>query len=298
MRATHREGRIATAGLELFYQAWRPVDRTRASLVIAHGLGEHGGRYEKLVDALLAHGIAVYAPDHRGHGRSPGQRGHVSRWAEYRRDLGDVLASARRMEPQAPLFLYGHSMGALIALDYALDQPRPGSPSRPGSPPRRASLPAEPGLRGLILSGVPLEPVGVAEPWLILVAKALSRVLPRTPLRPGLDARALSRDPEVVQAYEADPLVHRRATARWGSEALEAIERSKSRLSSLELPLLVIHGGADSINSPQGSRLIIERASSPDATLRIYEGVRHEPHNDLGWETAVRDVAEWIEARL
>jgi alpha-beta hydrolase superfamily lysophospholipase len=277
-KACALEGRIRTGGLELFYRAWRPAEDRRASVVIAHGLGEHGGRYERLVDALLARGFAVSAMDHRGFGRSPGPRGHVRSWAEYRTDLDSFLRLARQAEPGVPLFLYGHSMGALIALDYALEAPR--------------------SLRGLILSGAPLEPVGVARPWLVFVAKALSRILPRTALRPGVDARALSRDPVVVRAYEEDPLVHGRATARWGVEALAAIERVRGRLPELELPLLVIHGGDDPLNSPDGSRLIADRAGSVDATLLIYEGGRHEPHNDLDWEAAVRDVADWIEARL
>jgi alpha-beta hydrolase superfamily lysophospholipase len=278
-KASAVEGRISTGGLELFYRAWRPAEDTRASIVIVHGLGEHGGRYDRLVDALLARGFATSAMDHRGFGRSPGRRGHVSSWAEYRTDLGSFLDLARQADPEVPLFLCGHSMGALIALDYVLEAPG-------GS------------LRGLILSGVPLEPVGVAKPWLVLVAKALSRILPRTALRSGVDARALSRDPEVVRAYDEDPLVHGRATARWGMEALAAIERAKGRLPELRLPLLLIHGGDDTLNSPEGSRLIADRAGSVDATLRIYGGVLHEPHNDLGWEAAVRDVADWIEARL
>ena len=297
------EGRLATGGLELFYRAWRPAEDTRASVVIAHGLGEHGGRYGRLVDALLTCGFAASAMDHRGFGRSPGPKGHVNSWAEYRTDLGSFLDLARQADPGVPLFLYGHSMGALIALDYALEASaeRPGVPgSLPsgGSETPGGSIPDERSLRGLILSGVPLKPVGVAKPWLVLVAKALSRILPRTALRPGVDAGALSRDPEVVRAYEEDPLVHRRATARWGVEALAAIERAKGRLPELKLPLLVVHGGDDPLNSPEGSRLVAERAGSADATLRIYEGVRHEPHNDLDWEAAVRDVAEWIEARL
>jgi len=275
------EGRLATGGLELFYRAWRPAEDTRASVVIAHGLGEHGGRYGRLVDALLTRGFAASAMDHRGFGRSPGRRGHVNSWAEYRTDLGGFLDLARQADPGVPLFLYGHSMGALIALDYALE-----------------ASGDERSLRGLILSGVPLEPVGVAKPWLVLLAKALSRILPRTALRPGVDAGALSRDPEVVRAYEEDLLVHGRATARWGVEALAAIERTKGRLPELKLPLLLIHGGDDPLNSPEGSRLIADRAGSADATLRIYGGVLHEPHNDLDWEAAVRDVADWIEARL
>lgn len=274
------EGRIAsTGGLELFYRAWRPAGPPRGAVVIAHGLGEHGGRYGRLVEALLPRGCVASAMDHRGFGRSPGPRGHVSRWTRYRADLGTFLDLVRKTDPGVPLFLYGHSMGALIALDYALEA-------------------EDRSLRGLILSGVPLEPVGIAKPWLVLLAKGLSWIFPRAGLPSGVDARSLSRDPEVVRAYEEDPLVHSRATARLGAEALAAIERAKDRLPELRLPLLVIHGGSDPLNSPHGSRCVVEEAGSVDSTLRIYEGALHEPHNDLGWETPVRDVAEWIEARL
>ena len=277
-----QEAAFRSCGSELFYQAWRPGSAPRAVLVITHGLGEHGGRYARLVDHLVPRGFAVYAFDHRGHGRSPGQRGHVASWDQYHRDLDGFLRKVRREVPDVPLFLLGHSMGALIGLDYALE----------GSPEDAV------GLSGLILSGVPLDPVGVAKPWLVSTARLLSRVLPRVPMRVGLDPAALSREPEVVQSYRDDPLVHAWATPRWGTEALAAIGRAGRNLARLRLPLLVIHGGADRLSSPEGARALAAGAGSSDKTLRIYEGACHEPHNDLCWEEVVEDVASWMEARL
>ena len=247
-----------------------------------HGIGEHSGRYERYVDAFLARELAVYAYDQRGHGRSPGQRGHVDAWEEYRDDLGAFLSRARDSEAGLPVFLLGHSMGALVALDFVL----------------AAGAGPEGNLRGLILSGIPLDPVGVAKPWLVLTAKVLSRLRPRTSLRSRIDPNALSRDPEVACEYAEDPLVHHQATARWGTEALDAIARVKRRLADVRVPLLVLHGGADEINSPAGSRLLADGAQSADKTVRIYNGARHEPHNDLGWQQVVADVAGWIEARI
>jgi alpha-beta hydrolase superfamily lysophospholipase len=281
----HEEGGFTSPdGVELYQQRWGPAAPARAQVVLAHGLGEHGGRYGRLVAALVESGLAVTAPDHRGHGRSPGQRGHVRRWGQYRGDLGAVLAEVRGGSEGAPLFLYGHSMGALIALDLVLEA-------------SRGEDAGSFGLDGLILSGIPLEPVGIASPWLIALARVLSVILPRMPLSPGIGPDALSRDPEVWRAYEADPLVHRRATARWGAEALATIERTKRDLGRLTLPVLAVHGGADPLNAPRGSREVIRRASSSDRTLRVYEGARHEPHNDFGWEAVVADVVAWIEAR-
>lgn len=278
---------VAADGTRLFDRWWQPAGSPSARVAIVHGLAEHGGRYARLVDALLARGFAVAALDQRGHGRSSGQRGHVASWQDYTDDLHGFLGRVRGPAPALPLFLYGHSMGALVSLDYALR-----APTEPGRTNGRHRL------AGLILSGVPLQPVGVAKPWLVAIARALSRLLPRAPLSPGIRPEAISRDPDVVRAYAQDPLVHRRATARWGVEALEAIERVRARLPDLRLPLLLIHGGADSLGSPDGSREVFERAGSLDKTLRVYDATYHEPHNDLGWQQVVRDVADWIEARL
>ncbi len=122
-------------------------------------------------------------------------------------------------------------------------------------------------------------------------------LLPRLPIRTQLDIAAISRDPEVVRAYENDPMVTHVASVRWGTEALAAVARVKSKIAAIRLPVLLIHGGADRLNSPQGSRFVLERVSSSDKTLRIYPGTYHEPHNDLNHDEVLRDVAEWLDRR-
>jgi alpha-beta hydrolase superfamily lysophospholipase len=276
----HKEGRFAGAGgLELYYQQWRPESEPWASVVIVHGVGEHGSRYANVVGPLVDDGCAVYVYDQRGHGRSPGRRVHIDRWAEYRDDLGAFLRLVGEQAPGRPLVLYGHSMGSLVVLDYLLEWPRTERPS---------------GLRGAIVSGVALEPAGVGSPLLIVIARVLSGVRPRQSLKLGIDAAALSRDPDVVAAYRADTLVTSRATVRWGTESLDTVRRIKAGMSRIDVPLLVVHGEADRLNLAEGARALAEGSSHAGTTLRIYPGVYHEPHNDLGREQVVADVREWL----
>jgi alpha-beta hydrolase superfamily lysophospholipase len=265
-------------GIQLFAQRWRPEGTPRAVLAIVHGFGEHSGRYSGLVEYLVSRGYAVHGFDLRGHGRSPGQRGHVNSWAEYREDVRAFLGHVARHEPGQSPFLLGHSLGSIIALDYVLRHPD--------------------GLRGLVLSGMAVDPVGAATPLLVATARLLSRLWPSFALEMKLEKSALSRLPEVVSAYIADPLVHGKGSARWGTETLDAIEWVKVHASELQLPLLVIHGEGDRINSVAGARRIHEAARSASKRLLLVPGGHHEPHNDVGQEQVFQAVEEFLAARL
>lgn len=276
---THREGRFLGAGhLELYWQSWSADGAARATLAIVHGIGEHSGRYMNVVHHLVPRGYAVYGFDHRGHGRSPGQRGHIDDWSEYREDVDAFLRMVRGREGDRPLFVFGHSLGALIVLEYVLRRPD--------------------GLRGVIISGAPLEPVGVAKPHLVALARLLSRVWPRFSLSTRLDTPAISRDPAVVHDYRTDPLVHRTATARWGTECLAAIAWVKAHPAALRVPVLLLHGGADRLNAPEGTARFFAQVTHPDKTMRIYPDAFHELHNDPSREQVLRDVEGWLEQRL
>ncbi len=272
----HTEGVFeGEGGQELYRQSWRPAGEARAALAIVHGLGEHSGRYMNVVHHLVPRGWAVHGFDHRGFGRSPGPRGHIDDWAQFR---GDVRAFVRRLAGEGPLFLMGHSMGGLIALDYVLHH-------------------AE-GLRGLVVSGAGLEASGVAKPHLVMLARLLSRIWPRFSLDVGLDASGISRDPEVVRAYGDDPLTHSRGSVRFGTETLDVIEWIKARPAEIALPLLMVHGGADRLVSPEGTRAFFERVTFADKELHVYEDVFHEPHNDFGREQMLADLESWLERHL
>jgi alpha-beta hydrolase superfamily lysophospholipase len=269
------EGRFrGSGGLELCARSWEPATPPAAAVVLVHGVGEHCGRYGNLVDPLAENGYAVYSYDQRGHGVSPGARVHIDRWAQYRDDLEAYLAVVRERVGDVPVVLYGHSMGSLVVLDYVIERPD--------------------GLGGAIVSGVALRPVGVASPALIALARVMSRVVPRFGVDLGIPPTSLSRDPKAIEASVADPYLTSRATARWGTESLAAVERVKRRMGEIELPVLVLHGEADPLNDAEGARELFDAVASSDKTLRIYPDVLHEPHNDLGYEQVAADVAEWL----
>jgi len=273
----------ANDAIRLYHQWWEPSGAPSAVIAIAHGVGEHGGRYAAFAERLTRRGLAVHVMDLRGHGRSDGIRVHVDRWSRYRDDMRSFLELVGRQRGDCPLFLLGHSLGALIALDLAISAARdPMEGSRP---------------RGVISSAAAIDPRGVAKPYLVAIARLLSRVTPRVSLDLGIDPAALSRDPAVVNAYRDDPLVERRATVRWGTEVLGATESIRRRAGEIRLPTLVYHGEADRLTSPDGSRGLAESLTGPDVHLKTYPDVYHEPHNDLGADEVARDVAAWVTAR-
>lgn len=266
---------IGADGVELYSSYWRPRGDARAVVALVHGIGEHAGRYTTLVTQLTAAGFAVCGFDHRGHGRSPGRKGHIGSWTEYREDVRAFLGTVEKQFPGRPVFLYGHSLGALIVTEYVI--------AYPGG-----------GLVGVIVSGIPLQPTGVAKPHLVALARILSRVWPTFSISLGVDGSRLSRDKDVVRDYDEDPLVHHVGSMRWGAETLAAIERVRSRATAIQLPILILHGGDDKINSVEGSKELFEKVSSADKQLLIYPGGVHEPHNDIDRAQVALDVEEWL----
>jgi len=279
MTPRHDEGRFRTLdGLQLFWQRWAPDEEPRAAVVIVHGVGEHSGRYGNLVEPLVEDGYAVYAYDQRGHGLSPGPRVHIDRWAQYRDDLARFLGLVAEREPGRPVVLYGHSMGSLVVLDYLLEQP--------------SGLVGA--IVGAVISAVALRPVGIGKPWQVPVAHVLSRVTPQLTLDLAIAPDSLSRDPQALQALAADPLVTSRATVRWGTESLAVVDRIRKGMATISVPLLVLHGGDDPLNEPEGAQELVDAVAGSQTTLVLYPGVRHEPHNDLGHERVAADIRDWL----
>jgi alpha-beta hydrolase superfamily lysophospholipase len=275
----YRDGTFAGAnGPELYYQSWLPLNRRHeAVLVNLHGLGDHSGLYPTIASHFPPRGIAVYAYDMRGNGRSPGQRAYVRAWEEYRGDLHAFLCRVREWEPDLPIFVLGHSLGGLVVLEYALHHPT--------------------GMSGVIAAAPPLGEVGVP-PILMTLGRIMSRVWPSFSLEVGMDLSGLARDPAVVNTVLADPLFHRRGTARLSTEVTAAIERVQNQAASFSLPLLILHGSADRMVPPDGSRLFFSKVKYPDREFREYPGAYHGLFADIGYHEVLADLERWIEGRL
>jgi len=274
----HVEGQFAgVKGLEIYWRSWQGEMPARATVVISHGAGEHSGRYEHVAIRLTGRGYVVYALDHRGHGRSEGRRALVDRLEHAAADLDVLVERARREHPDAPLFLLGHSLGGTIALRYALKR--------------------QDKLDGLILSG-PVAVVDLPPAPVRLAAKALSAVAPWMPAL-GVDPAVVSRDPSEVEAYRTDPLVHHgKLPVRTVAEIASATEAFPEQVSSLTLPMLLVHGSEDRLSPVQGSRMVHERAGSEDKTLKVYDGLFHEVLNELpeDREHVLADIVGWLHA--
>ena len=277
-------------GVELPLYVWRSNVPPRAALALVHGLAEHAGRYASLAARLNAAGIDVYAIDLRGHGHAPGRRTWVARFDEYLDDAEALLAhvsaqcaagGAAGASARTPLFLMGHSMGGAIAALYALER----------LPTLRIPL------AGLLLSSAALAPGRDVPAWMIGASRIISAIRPRFPAM-KIDAALLARDPAVVEANRADPLVHHGAIpARTGAQLLVAMKRIEAGRAQLRVPVLIWHGTEDKLTEPEGSRAFGANVGSPDRTLTLYEGSYHETLNDLDRERVIRALIDWIDQR-
>jgi acylglycerol lipase len=274
----HMEGNLpGSAGVSLYWQAWLPAAAPRAVVVLAHGGMEHSGRYAHVGGRFADAGVATYALDFRGHGRSGGRRGQVGRMSLLVDDLDRLVGLAHDRHPGAPAFLVAHSMGTLVALEYVIT--------------------AGHDLAGLVLSGTAID-VSAISKFQSLLARGLSAAAPNLALM-TLGSDAVSRDPAVVRDYDEDPLVFRgRVPVRTAAELLVSADRVTPRLGSVRLPLLLLHGSADLLTPPTAARLVHSRAGSPDKTLTVYDGLYHEIFNEPEKDTVIDEVVKWIEARI
>ena len=262
--------------VQIHWQAWLPASDPRAVVAIAHGAGEHAGRYEHVAARLVGDGYAVYAIDHRGHGRSDGARALIDRIDNAVADLDQLVRESAAKHPGLPVFLLGHSMGGTIAVSY--------------------SLAHQDRLNGLILSA-PLAALEAAPAPMRVLARILSALAPKTPLI-AIDATLVSRDPAVVQAYVADPLVHHgKLPVRTVAELAAAIDTFHERAPSITIPTLIMYGTADRLCPPEGSVMLGERLGGDDKALSPYEGLYHEILNEPEQGRVLDELSGWLAAR-
>ncbi|PEN14090.1 lysophospholipase [Longibacter salinarum] len=265
-------------GLHLVTKHWTTTD-PRGCVLLVHGYGEHSGRYGHVADAMNDRGIEVYAYDQRGYGRSEGPRAYVDSFDDYVDDLELAIAHVRRRINDQPLYLFGHSMGGAVVLQYALQRQHDG-------------------IDGLILSSPAIEVDPDIAPILRKSAHIVSALVPRLPVVPSPEGR-ISRDPDVVDEAEEDPLnYHGRIRARIGAEFLRINREIQQKQSALSLPFLIVHGTADSVTSPEASQRLYDEAQSRDRTLRLYDGLYHETFNEPERDEVINDICRWLDERL
>ena len=275
-----RDELVGSGGVRLSVAEWGADDGAtpKAVVVLAHGYGEHVGRYAHVIAALVARGYAVVALDHRGHGESAGPRAVVRRFDDFVDDLHLLVRRAATARPDRPRFLLGHSMGGLIAVRYALAH--------------------ENELAGLVLSGAALQVGDDVSPLAKRAGAVIARIAPHLPLVPSKPG-VLSRDPAVERRFAADPLCYNgRTKARMAHEIYRAGLDARTRLERLTLPLLIMHGADDRLTSPAGSVLLHERARSADKTLVLWPGDRHEIFNEPDRDAVIGRMLDWLDARV
>ena len=274
----HRSGSLkGVGGLKLYYQSWHPLGNPSAIILIIHGLGSHSGLFSNVVEHLHRSGYAVYGFDLRGHGRSQGQRGHINTWSEFREDLKAFLKLIEEQHPGCPRYLLGHSLGGAIALDYVLRFPT--------------------SIQGVITMAPPLGRVGISRVKLTL-GRTLSQVMPRFALNTGFASATTSRQQNVLPTFTRDRLMHSKGSARLATEFFSAIAWIQSHADDLQVPILILHGGADEVALPEGSRVFFEKIGFPDKERYEYPQSRHALHRDLDYQEMLVNLEDWLERHV
>lgn len=260
-------------GLDMFGRRWTPDGEPRAAIVLVHGLGEHCGRYSHVGEMLAGNGYALLGFDLRGHGKSGGQRGHAASFEAFMKDIDSMFAQAEGFFPGKRQFIYGHSLGGILTLNYVLRR----------KPPLAGAVVTSPGLRTALEN----------QKGKVALAKMLGSLLPSSGLPSGLDAAAISRDPDVVRRYREDPLVHDKITFGMAKGLLDAIGWAFEHAGEFSIPLLLMHGTADQLAFDRGSKEFAALVKG-DCTLKLWDGLAHETHNEPEKEQVFAYLREWL----
>jgi len=251
----------------IYYQYWVPEEKPKAILLVIHGLVEHSGRYMNVVNYFVPKGYAVYALDHIGHGRSDGNRTLIGQFKDFTDTIKQYFDLVKKWNPNVPIIIFGHSMGGLITTNYLLDY--------------------QSELDAAIISGPPLKMPNIISNFL---GNTLSSFVPWMGLM-RIDPKDISRDKKVVKAYIDDPLVYNgRISVRLLSEIVKGMERVSKEASKINLPICIVHGGADVLADPSGSQTLFDNVSSQKKSIIFYDGLYHEVLNEPEHERVLEDI--------
>ena len=267
-------------GTAFFIQGWEPDHEPKAFIVLIHGLGEHTARYAHVGKTMTDAGYALVGFDLRGHGKSGGARGHASSLEVYMQDIRQFFQLMEQRYPDVPHFLYGHSLGGLLALAYAIQH---------GA-----------GLKGVMVTGAALRASLQEQKAKVAMVWLLGSIVPTLTVPSGLDPVTISRDPEVVQAYINDPLVHYSTSLGFGKAALNAIDLCFAHAREFMVPLLIMHGKGDRLTYPSGSEDFAKLAGAAggEVTLKLWDDLYHEVHNEPEKAEVFKFMIEWLDEHL
>lgn len=259
--------------LRIYGQIWRPAEQPVAVIGVIHGMGEHSGRYRDLAEFFTGHGFAVIAFDQRGHGKSEGKRGHIVHYNQLLQGIEELMERIKLTFGSLPVFLWGHSMGGNLVLNYVL---------------KKSS-----GIVGLIVTGPLLRLAFEPSPLKIKLAKLMANLYPGFTQSSGLKTNHLSRDPLVVKAYEKDKYVHNKISASFFINIINAGYYALSHANELKIPTLIMHGTADKITSFEASEDFADKAKIM-AEIKLWNHLYHEIHNEPEREDVLNYALIWM----
>lgn len=255
----------------LFYKTW-PAKDAKAAILLIHGLGEHCQRYEHVAAAFNGAGYSLYSMDLPCHGKSSGSRGHVDSFSVFENAALSLYDSIGK---DTPIFLLGHSMGGLIAAHLLLGH--------------------QDKFVGAMLSAAAIQSPQEPPAWQVGIITLIAKLFPKAGML-QLDASGISKDPVVVDTYMNDPLVSKdKLSANFLLEMTNTMEAVKKNANQINLPILIMHGTADTMTAPSGSELLHAQCSSSDKTLRLYDGLFHEIFNEPEQKRVLSDVIDWLQ---
>lgn len=250
------------------------------SLIVVHGVGEHLKRYLSFAEKISSTNCTCYLYDQRGHGNSDGKRGHISKFDHYSNDLLEIYGFVKSESQKHPIFVYGHSMGSIVATLFALNNQKK--------------------IQGLLLTGFPFIPNIQISSFTLRVIKIMSKIAPLLNVPTMINVKDLSHDSNVRDTYEQDQLINKTVTLSWVAEFYSALYEFKKNLYKLELPVLIMHGSEDKITKLEGAKQAVQIIHSKDKTLQIFEGKRHELLNELSPtpDQVIGHMQDWIKLQI
>lgn len=262
---------------KIFYQIWLPEKEATGIIALVHGLGEHSGRYAHVAEFFTSQGFGIIAVDTYGHGQTTGKRGHADFMKAYMEQITHLLELARQTIPNKPVFLYGHSMGGALVLNYVFRY--------------------KPAINGLIATAPAVRPGFKVPDLLLIIGKIARAIAPSFTQANSLDLDNLSHDREVIEKYKADPLVHNQVSGMVGISLIEWGEWLLQNAKNSTIPILIMHGTKDKLTSYEASKLLASRIQG-DVTFKSFENLFHEIHNEFEKQTVLNDMLAWIKKHI